>query len=239
MRIHRGRLLALLEQHGFSYGPESRATDALIFVRPGHRDELFESIIVDSQGKRGEAVYASVGVAVTSQVAYKVLGEVQLLGELGQDPNRGWTIIEDDRKAIEWERQLSTIGPTRAKEWADIAGPKVLRQTEDTRIAVGKYLALVKPTEDPEWLIARMEQAASKSIAHEAERIHACPILNGGPDQQAAYRVACYVIVAYSEEVEKRSFRGTDPMNDTNLMYRVIMLADKFLNASSRRKTVR
>jgi hypothetical protein len=229
-------LFALLEQHGFSYGPESRTTDALIFVRPSHRDALFESIIVDSQGKRGEAVYASVGVAVTRQVAYKVLGEVQLLGELGGDPNRGWTIIEDDRKAEEWEHQLSAIGPMRAREWADIAGLKVLRQTEGTRIAVAKYLTLVEPTEDLERVLGHLKRAASKSIADEAERLHACPILNGGPNQQAAYRVACYVIVANSEEVERRSFLGADPMNDVNLMYRVIMLADRFLIASSMRQ---
>jgi hypothetical protein len=57
---------------------------------------------------------------------YKHLGDVQFLAELGEDPQRGWPIIEDDGKARQWEVRLAAVGPVRVKEWADARGPKIL-----------------------------------------------------------------------------------------------------------------
>jgi hypothetical protein len=123
----------MLREHGFTYGPESRTSDDLIFTRPSHISDLFESIIVSCQGKRGEAVYASVGVSVTNEVAYKIFGDVKLLEELAEDSERGWTIIEDGIKARKWESRLAALGPVRAKEWADVRGPRLLEETIQLR----------------------------------------------------------------------------------------------------------
>jgi hypothetical protein len=227
MKVRQNRLLALLNGHGFVLGPQSRTDNSLIFIKPSHIEDLFESIILNSQGKRGEAVYASVGIAVTRQVAYKVLGDVQFLHELGEDPTRGWTIIEDDRKARQWEAQLANVAPVRARDWADARGAKVLRDTAEIRTAVDKYLSLVHPIHDLGQVLANLKQASSEQTSAEAERLHACPILRGVTGAEVAYEVACYLIVRHAQDVEGLSYLGSDPIGDKRLMHRVIVLADK------------
>jgi hypothetical protein len=231
MKVRQKRLEAVLRQHGFAYGPESRTSDDLIFTRPSHVAGLIESIIVGCQGKRGEAVYANVGVAVTRQVAYKVLGDVQHLLELDENNFRNWTIIEDDAKARQWEARLAKIGPVRAKEWADARGPQLLQETAEARGAVNKYLSLLPPAKTPEQLLAALKNAGNRQIVDEAERLSACPIFADGPDTELAYRVACHAIVRHSEEVEGKSYFGQNPMNDSALQDRIQILADRLLHS--------
>ena len=236
MKVRQNRLLARLKEHGFASGPESRTSDDLIFTRPSHIPGLFESIIVGCQGKRGEAVHASVGTAVTRQVMYKVLGDVKLLEELAENQERGWTIIEDDGKAREWEGRLAQIGPLRAREWAEAGGPKVLHDTAEVRAAADRYFTLVNPTNDLAQVLSNLKQTSSKRIADEAERFHACPILSGTTGTETAYQVACYLIARHSEELEGKSVLGCNPMDDA-LMDRVIILANKLFNYDERYHT--
>jgi hypothetical protein len=223
----------MLKEQGFSYGPEPRTTDDLVFTRPSHKAELFESIIVGGQGKRGEAVSAEVGVAVTNWVMYKLLGDVQFLSELGEDPQRGWTIIEDDDKARQWETRLVEVGPVRAKEWAASRGPQLLQETAHARAAVSKYLCLLEPTTNLHQKLALLKSASNKRILEETERLTACPIFGDGPNTELAYRVACQLIVSHSENVEGKSYLGHEPMNDPELLSRIEILADRLLHADS------
>jgi hypothetical protein len=237
MIVRQNRLLNMLREHGFACGPESRTSNDLIFTRPSHIESLFESIIVGGQGKRGEAVSAEVGVAVTKWVMYKALGDVKFLDELGEDPQRGWTIIKDDSKARHWEARLAEVGPVRAKEWADARGPRLLQETAQARAAADKYLTLLEPMNDLEQKLVALKKASSEPIAEEAERLSACPIFGDGPDAELAYRVACHVILSHSEEVDGQCYFGRVPMNDPPLLERIEILADKLLHGAGPHRT--
>lgn len=229
LKVRQNRLLGMLKVYGFTFGRESRSTDGLIFTRASHIKELFEAIIVDSQGKRGEAVYASVGVAITETVMHKLLGDVRFLEELGEDSQRGWTIIEDDGKARLWEARVAEIGPIRAKEWANARGPQLLQETAQARAAANKYLSLLEPTSLEQKFVA-LRKASSTPAAEEAERLSRCPIFDDESEAtRLAYRSACYVIMCRSNEVEGKSYFGRDPMNDTSLLERIEIVADKLL----------
>ncbi len=169
MRVRQKRMSDLLKQNGFAYGPACRTASDLIFSRPSRVPDLFESIIIGAQGRRGEAVYASVGVAITRRVAYKRLGDVHFIEELGEDALRGWTIIENDRKALQWEARLAEIGPRRATEWANARGPTLLQDTKQVRAAVAEYYKLLDPAETLEQTLAEVKRNNSKQMVEEAE----------------------------------------------------------------------
>jgi hypothetical protein len=88
MKVRPKRLLALLEPEGFCVGLRTYAVGSFTFVRPSFTEDLFESVIVESQGKQAEAVYASVGVSITRTVAFKVLGDVHVLDEVADNKER-------------------------------------------------------------------------------------------------------------------------------------------------------
>jgi hypothetical protein len=173
-----------------------------------------------------------VGIAVTMTVMHKLLGDVQFLAELGEDPQRGWTIIEDDAKARQWEARLAEVGPVRAREWADARGPQLLQETAQAREAANKYLSLLEPTMNLQLQLEALKNASNKRVFEEAERLSACPIFGDGAETELAYRIACQAILLHSEEVEAWSYFGHDPMNDTRLLERIEILADKLLHAA-------
>jgi hypothetical protein len=229
MKVRPDRLLALLKEHGFTHGTRTYTVDSFTFVRQSFTDDLFESIVVESQGKHGEAVYASVGVAVTRTVTYKVLGDVHLLEELAENVERGWTIITDENRAKQWESQLARIGASRARQWAQARGPAILKNTEDTRVAVKKYLARLQPATALSELLASIKRRSSPQIVADAERLCDCPGASGVEGTELAHELACYAILCFSEELEGKSFRGIKPFDDSGLMDRIILLADRLL----------
>jgi hypothetical protein len=158
---------------------------------------------------------------------YKLLGDVQFLEELGEDPERGWTIIEDDAKAIQWESRLAEIGPIRAMEWATARGPQLLQDTAQVRAAVADYYSLLNRAESLEAALLEMKSTTRKQLVEEAERLSTCPIFRNGPDAELAYHVACQVILSHSERVDGTSYIGHDPMNDAELLKRIEILVDR------------
>lgn len=229
-KVNPFRLLDLLKPDGFSLGLKTRAADAFTVVRPSPFKDLWESIIVDAQGRRGEAVYASVGASATATVMYKILGDVMVLEELGEDRERGWTVIEDDSKAIAWEAQLAEVGPARAREWALKTGPKILQDTDTAREAVSQYLLLLGSVRNLDATLASLHGAVSAAIVDDVHRLSECPGATGVPGTEVAYQVAYYTILHYSRKVESgRSFVGHNPGDDLELMQRIHILADKLL----------
>ncbi|MES2793027.1 MAG: hypothetical protein V4719_25670 [Planctomycetota bacterium] len=232
MKIRQKRLFELLRVHGFASNIISPISGDLTFVRSSHINELFESIIVGTQGKQGEAVYASVGIAITHAVMYELLGNVQFLDEMGEDPQRGWTIIEDDEKARQWETRLAEISSVRAKEMANRFGPQLLQETTELRSVVKKYESTLEPTMTPDKVLAALKSLRSNEVAVEAERLSSCPIFPNDGKKGTIYQIACHVIACRSVDIEGISFIGHDPMSDTALLARIELLADKLCQAN-------
>src|SRR5262245_17758291 len=119
MKILPQNLLNLLSDKGFTLGPPSLAHESIVFVRPSQHDEVYESIIVDAQGRDAEAVYANIGVAITRQPAHKLIGDTKHLIEMDECKDRNWTIIHSDKMARLWEQRLSGIAPKAVAQWSD------------------------------------------------------------------------------------------------------------------------
>lgn len=232
MKVKAHRLLDGLRGVGFALGFPTYGADSYTFIRSSINDSLYESIIVEAQGRNYEAVYASVGVSVTKTVMYKGLGDVKVLDEIAEDLERGWTIIVDDSKAREWEANLVRVGPERASEWARLRGNSILKDTEDIRNAIGKYLAIVGPFKDAEQLSQKVRQQSASCIVELANHLH----VGGVPGKEDTYQLASLIILRYSEEAEKRSFLGTNPIHDLCLMDRIKLLADRLLDLPSHRR---
>lgn len=233
MKVRHKRLAKLLMGHGFTSVSRSQVSHGWTFVRPSHINELFESIIVESQGKRNEAVYASVGLAVTQTVTYKELGDVQLLEELAEEPQRGWTIIDDDSKAKLWEQKLAAVGPVRAAQLAETLGKQLLQSTAPLRAIVKKYSDCLSRQMPLSQSLGLLKRNCNSEFVMEAQRLVDCPLFESEGLKALCYQLACHVISCNSATVESRSFIGHDPEYDIELLDRIELLADRLLQLSA------
>src|SRR5207248_1369102 len=111
------RLLSSLEQHGFNSGPGLSSQDSFTFVRKSKAPDLFEWIFIEASGKRSEAVVASVATSLTSTILdRRGLAVEHLLMEIAEDQERGWSIVESQAEAREWESRLVGVAPFRADQ---------------------------------------------------------------------------------------------------------------------------
>ena len=233
MKVRPKRLASLLTAHGFTSVLRSHLSHGWIFVRPSHVDELFESIIVESQGKRGEAVYASVGIAVTKTVMYKELGDVQLLEELAEEPQRGWTIIQDDTKARLWEQKLASLGPMRAAQMAVNRGKQLLHETDQLRAIVKRYEDCISGSMKLSQSLDLLKRNCKDDLVLEAERLFNCELFEKEGVRALCYQVACHIISCKSEAIESIDFMGHDPEKDPDLLDRIELLTDRMFQRAT------
>ncbi len=238
MKIRHKRLAKLLKPHRFTTVSRSPVSHGWHFVRSSHIPDLFESIIVESQGKRGEAVSASVGIAVTQTVMEKVLGNVQILEDMAGDPRRGWTIIDDDSDAREWEQKLATIGPVRAARWADSRGPELLQSTAPLRAIVNRYEECLPRHDSLSQSLALLKRNLDHATELAAERFSESPLFDVEGVKALCYQVACHLITSQSAMIESRSFIGHEPDKDSELPDRIEWLADRLFQISGAEDTV-
>src|SRR5262249_33029721 len=150
----------------------------------------------------------------------------QFLEEIGEDTERGWTIVENKSKALEWEKRVGQVGPVNARQWALKAGPKMLRDTEAARRAVAQYLIRLAPARSLDSVLLAIRNTAPPSIVDEVGRLSECPAAAGVPGTELAYEVATYTILQFSCEVENgSSFLGKNPEDNLELMQRIDILA--------------
>jgi len=235
MKIKDARLGALLAQSGYRMTTHSRRDIRLSFIC-NHDDGLtFRLIRVEFSGKHQEAVYAYIGVSVTSNVFVGHLIESQLLIELGQVKERGWTIIEDDQSAKTWECALAEIGVVRAKEFADAHSHRLLELTENARLAANRYLGHLDQNRPVSESLSDLRQRASTGIGDEAKRLAYWPGVVQVARMQELYELVVLTILEYQQEVEPLlpPFYGQDPLMNTDLMWRIQLVADKLLAAST------
>jgi len=224
------RMSGPLRDRGFIDGYPTYSKASFSFIRHRKSDGLYESIVVEFQGKKLDAVFASVGVSVTKAVMYKVLGDVKLLDEIAEDQQRGWTIITNETKGIEWESAVVRIGPDRAAEWADLRSQVILQSTLESRAAVERYLRIIGSDSSIEDLRRVLLENCNSQLIEDAKQMQ----VGGVPGTEEAHELACLVVLAYSADVENgRSFIGINPWNNMTLMERIKILADRLIDRQS------
>jgi hypothetical protein len=231
MKINASRLLTLLGEHGFVRGGKPNLGDSRSFVRPDTRPGLFQWATVYCTGKEGDTVVGAVDVAVTSYIGTKGLVESRLLNEIAQVQARGWTIIKDAAQARTWEREFARIAPSRAAELATELGPSLLKTTAIAREAVRGYLGHVDQAKPLDEVLREFLRRADAAREAEAARLAGWPGVLQIRGMADIYMIACLCLVEFEKEVEKarESFVGQDPLRNRELMWRIQLLSDRFL----------
>src|SRR5689334_17378277 len=103
MKVEPSRLANALRDERFQLAHQACGDNAFVLLREDLAPDLFQWIWVNASGKRGEAVFAYAAVSVAKWIAFKGLMDLRPMIELGENPERGTTIIETDVKAQAWE----------------------------------------------------------------------------------------------------------------------------------------
>ena len=243
------RLANLLGPSAFALAADMGAS-SIVYARPAEMPDLWEQIVVDVGGRRGEAVSASVWIDVCyGEIGARGLAEFQFVLETGSPggppplPPPGSHILANRRDTLAWEQIVADICPARARAFAAQRGPQLLARTADVRAAVARYLELFG-TRDWRELRMRLVERATPSEIQRAERIARTPPtiqVYGGFE---FYRMIVLGILRYSEQVEGRqivtdetnvwpavdAFSKAEPdWSQWGLAWRIEILADRLL----------
>lgn len=239
------RLASFLRLSGFALSTDFGESD-IVYSRPGQMDDLWEIIVVNVRGRRGEAVGTYAGASVCySGIGARGLEERRFVEETGTpfrpppEPHGGTRFLTGPDDAESWERLVAEVCPNKARAFAREIGSVLLERTAHARRAVKEYLDLFG-TRDWKQLRVRLEPRATKRELLEAERVARTPptiqVFNGGD----FYTTIVLGIILYSDQVENRQIVTPDldpwpdwrtPYSDAEwgLAWRIEILADRML----------
>lgn len=224
IKVKPSRLLSLLTSHRFATGPTLPGQDSFTFVRQASRPALFEWIVVEAAGKKSEAVWASVATALTqSMLLRRDLGEEVLLTELAGDQERGWSIIETDAAAREWEGRLVSVALLNLERVTQERGVPLLQRTEQLRRAVSGYTARLNLSKSIPQLVRELGHDADPKLLGRAQRVAWDVRLD-----EDIYGLAWLCIISYGAVVEEQptTFSRQNPYTNLELMWRLHLVAD-------------
>jgi hypothetical protein len=231
-KVDVGRVAALLERDRFEFHEVKPISKALHFIRPGKRPGLFQSAVIEFQGKRLEAVYGGVGVSITRSVKQKEIGEVEWLEELAEDKEELWTIIRTKSSAIIWERRLAEIASERADQLECRIGPDLLTRTAAARHAGACYVQKLGVTPGASQQLAQLRSAVSEEMAEWARRLPGSASVVYLDNADDVYVLACLAILYFQSEVEpgSESYIGQDPWKNRHLLWLIHIVVDELLH---------
>lgn len=230
MKIRLSRIAKLLQPLRFTHRTDSPMSGTA-FVRVESSNPVTQWINVDWSGRERDAVYAYIGVGVSRHLLTSGLVYEEPLVEINEIRERGWTIIDTDEKAKEWEALLVRAAPSRVAALVAQHGPPLLRKTESARAAVQRYLARIGSIKSVKDRLGDLTRSASAEVIAEAERLASWPWVLSVPKAEDVYFLSCLSILLFSPEVENETtnFTGRDPRKDLELMWRIQLIADHLL----------
>lgn len=234
MKIRAQRLLGNLSPHSFSLAGQDDEVGEIVLARHSQLPGLFELALVSSSGKQQEAIVGEVGISVARGYgAIKGLIELQILLELAEVAERGWSIVDTERKAREWEGAFSQLVPERVTELAQKKGKELLETTKSAREAADGYYRRLRHESTATALSAWLSELVSPEQAEMAEAIAAAPGVVQIRSGLELYRVAALAMVAFSEQQESRTMKRPDdlPMGipDQHDLWVLQLVVDKLL----------
>ena len=243
------RLASLLGPLGFALSADFGESE-ILYSRPAQIDDLWEIIVVNVGGRRGEAVGTDVGASVCySGVGARGLDERRFVEETGTpfrpppEPHGGTRFLAGPDDAASWEQLVVEVCPNKARAFAHEVGPALLARTAEARAAVNRYLEFFG-TRDWRELRSRLEPRATSRELRDANRIATTPptiqVFNG----REFYETIVLGIMLYSDRVEGRqiappgvevwpafdqSSKKEPDWSKWQLAWRIEILADRML----------
>ena len=229
MKVEPSRLANALRDERFQLAQQACGDNAFVLLREDLVPDLFQWIWVNASGKRGEAVFAYAAVSVAKWIAFKGLMDLRPMIELGENPERGTTIIETDVKAQAWERKLIEYAPQEVSRFAAERGSALLETTKTARRSVAEYLKRVDLSDSAARALLTMWDGADETTCTEADRLMNWTAMQQIRGRETLYEMACLWVLRYSSEVDGAcvSYFGQDPLENTDLMWRIQLIVDK------------
>jgi hypothetical protein len=223
------RLAARLAPYSFWLRDNGIATHTISFVRPSTIPRLFEHVNVYSQGKKGEAVYATTVVSgSTNCLSDECISErdLTLLYKLETDKERHWTLMRDKREAEIWEERLAQVADSQCRVTSESKGPALRERLEPAFAAVDRYVMKIGNLHDIFALEYRYFQDAPAEKRIEAERL--ASLIGDIFESREDVELACLVVLMFASEVESRAdaFLGTKWHEDADFRARIYLLID-------------
>lgn len=227
MMLSTGRLSALLKPQGFWLRDSDSVTKTILFVRRSSIPRLYEHLIIQGQGKKGEAVYATTAVSgSTSHSSDDCISEedLTLLYTLQADKERHWTLVCNKAEVEQWERQLVLHADLQCRATAQSKGPRLHDRLQPAFAAVDGYilrLGNVNAVFDSEF---QYFANAPSNKRREAERLASLVGYIGESSENI--QLACLVLFLFSSDVEGITFGGKKWHEDSCLRVRIYLLVD-------------
>jgi hypothetical protein len=151
------------------------------------------------------------------------LTEEVLLMELAGDQDRGWSIIETDAAAREWESRLVSAALLNLERATQERGVPLLQRTEQLRRAVSGYTAHLDLSKSITELIRELGHHADPKLLGVAQRVAWDVRLD-----EDIYSLAWLCIISYEGVVEEQptTFSRQNPYTNLELMWRLHLVAD-------------
>ncbi len=236
--INASRLLEILAPQRFQLAWErwSGRQFNFDFVRSSLANGVFEHIEIDSQGKRGEAVFCRVWVSPLKghRVHIKPSPDVDepLLEICDCLPDRAYSLIECASAARSWELRVGSIAPPRVSNLAQKHAQEIADQTEAPRRAAVQYVDRIRQISDEpvmQYLANQLRSRATPDQEHEASRLGELARVPPLNDVNDAIECAAIAIALFGPVVdgEHGGFRGESPSRNQGLRLRLHITADR------------
>jgi hypothetical protein len=232
MTIDAKRLAALLSSTGFELHLVDSRFGRIHFIRRSNIEGLYESVVIEHQGKRRELVYGGVGISITKSVMQKELGQVEWPAHLADDKQRLWTVVESQSKAVEWERRLAANAGELASDLAKREGPRLLKDTEEIVRAASAYLRQI----DEGVNVVEQNKLLRLEVTDEGRRVAKqfgmSPIVVHVDHAADVYELTCLCILRFQAEVEstRPSYLDQNLAINKHLACLIEIVADELLH---------
>jgi len=229
MMLSADRLSDLLKPHGFWCWESDCVTKTIGFVRSSTVPRLYEHLIVEGQGKAGEAVYAKTAISgSTTQARDECVAEVDLtlLYALETDKDRHWTLLRNKQEAQIWETRLARVADSQCRATAQTKGPAMHERLKPVFAAVDRYIAKLGNLNDIFESESNFFQAAPAEQRSEADRL--ASLIGNIGESSDDVELACLVLFLHAPQVEDQpsAFRGKKWYEDPNLRARIYLMVD-------------
>lgn len=234
MKIHANRLLDLLQPQGFQLSWDKKSFHSIGYIRLDQRPGIYQGIMVNGQGKRGEAVYPYIFLSLLRGEPYtKRLNEVKFIDDIKVNWNadRSWSIIKTDHDAVMWESELAKRALDLLNDFSYERGDIFVKQNEEYMDIVTKYegkLVGLESLEGDQVVGFGDDCSDLRKIANEIAESLQIPCLPGEMGQRAR-RLAFFTLLHFSGEVENDAsiYSGKHPLSDDRLLIVGTLLAER------------
>ncbi len=218
------RIEKALEPLGFFTAFESDNTFS--FVRANTRVGLFEAIEPCAGkhrgGRWGDIACASVSISLTPGyfTSTKGIAESECLSDSAPTKTKA--------QAIDWERLVVESGPAKLEALIRERGHALLARTQESRVAVEKYLALLDRRLSIEQQITNLTESATDVELKEARRLSRTEGFILLPERPCYDLISLHITLRAQEvEGDKIRFWGKSPNDVPELNWRFQLLASR------------